>query len=376
MIAMNSVSHRVFKSISPRYSVVLLAADTLSSHDVTQWKLLADRALSSNPFIEPEFYLPSQKHLDTNTLGILVVLDEQGTWEFAVPVMQHLMNYGNPVPKLRALRTPYMFLDQPLVSGTNPGIVVTCLFNALSEQREWHGLGFAKSATDSLQFELMDFAANVCGAEINRSEIVERPCVKPQPTEELLKHCSSSRRKSLRKSWKRLEKLGQVSFRLIDQPDQIDQSVNEFLRLEASGWKAEAGTALHCLEKDEKFFREMCHQFAKEYRLIFGELLVDQQVVASTCNIQSGKQLFAFKIGWDQNFADCSLGYWSEILLANAIFEEDLPIDLIDSCSDADSYTGKIWTQRIRVGGVRYLWSRRARMIQSAKQIVKTLTDR
>ncbi|MBT5017772.1 MAG: GNAT family N-acetyltransferase, partial [Planctomicrobium sp.] len=189
----------------------------------------------------------------------------------------------------------------------------------------------------------------------------------------LLEQCSASRRKTLRKGWKKLSQAGDVEFRLRRLPNEIPSAIDSFLELEALGWKGEQGTALSCKSSHAVFFSKMCEEFSKAGRVIFGEILLNNQVIASTCNLLSGNTLFAFKIGWDHNYSNCSLGYWSEVLLADAIHHEAKEVCLIDSCSDEDSYTGKVWQDRIEIGSTILIWSRRAKLMREAKKVVKKL---
>lgn len=374
---MNTITHRILTTASPRHSVELIGLDKLSPQDFASWDCLAEHALAPNPFAQPDFVVPLVQNLGINDVAVLIVRDQSSRWLYAVPVVQHYFEEGSPLPKLRMLRSPYTFLEQPLVDRNDATITLSCLLDALSQQREWHGLGCAKAVVNSDQFELTEFAARICGVELHRTYQSTRPAVTPQSKEQLLEKCSSSRRKSLRKNWRRLEKRGAVEFRITQPVDgETDEPINTFLHLEALGWKGSEGTALASMPNDREFFRSVCQQFAKKDNLIFGELLVAGRVISSTCNFRSGNTLFAFKIGWDPDFSNCGIGYWSEVLLADAIFQHDSSVTFIDSCSDEESYTGKVWTERLQLSNAILVWSHRAKLVQGAKSVVRTIVNR
>lgn len=373
---MPAIIPRILDSATKRYQIELLSLDGLSATAVAQWRNLAQRAMEPNPFCDPDFVIPLVMHFDYSKAALLVVRDQFQQWQFATPVIQHHLEEGSPLPELRTLRSPYSFLNQPLVGRDNPVMTLTCLFDTLSRQRVWHGLGCGKVRSDAEQFELMEFSAQVCGVDFLTAQKNSRPSVIPRSQEELLQRCSSNRRKSLRKTWKKLTTSGKVEYRLNRPSAEELEAIETFLWLESTGWKGDQGTALTCQQHDRQFFRSMCQNFAREQKLYFGELLLNDRVIASTCNLQAEKVLFAFKIGWDAACTEFGLGYWSELLLADAVFREAPFIELIDSCSHEDSYTGSVWPERIEVSHALLLWSRRARLAQGAKTIVKSIVYR
>ena len=67
--------------------------------------------------------------------------------------------------------------------------------------------------------------------------------------------------------------------------------------------------------------------------------------MASTLNLLSGESLFAFKIGWDPEFAECSPGTLSELNLLEHCHE--VPgLNQIDSCAKPGSYVENVWPWR------------------------------
>lgn len=364
-------SKYIFSSKSFRYSTQLIDLHELDADQVVKWKQLAANAICANPFYHPEFLLPLASHLRVDGVKLLVVVDHEGDWQFAAPVVSYFFEQGLPLPKLRAVRSDYIFLDSPLLSNENSTEVIHTLLNSLSSQRNWHGIGFGKTLRKSLQAELLELAAISSDVELRRREVAVRPCVSPQPQDELLTKCSRNRRKTLRKGWKRLSQQGEIKYQLRIASRDISPAVSDFLKLEALGWKGTSGTALDCDASHANFFRDMCTGFSNEQRVVFGELHLDGEVISSTCNLLAGDTLFAFKIGWNPDFSECSLGYWSEILLADAVCKELKNVRLIDSCSNEESYTAKVWQERLEIQSLLLIWSRRAKLIRGAKDVVK-----
>jgi CelD/BcsL family acetyltransferase involved in cellulose biosynthesis len=156
---------------------------------------------------------------------------------------------------------------------------------------------------------------------------------------------SKSRRKTLKRNRRRLESYGSVEFRLHRPEPGDSRAVEEFLRLESLGWKGDQGTAMATDANHARFCRELVTGFAARGQVIFGELTVDDRPVASTLNLLSGESLFAFKIGWDPEFAECSPGTLSELNLLEHCHE--VPgLNQIDSCAKPGSYVENVWPWR------------------------------
>ena len=71
------------------------------------------------------------------------------------------------------------------------------------------------------------------------------------------KALSSSSRKKLRQHRRRLAEKGALESKVVNETEAVGSAVEEFLRLEAAGWKGRKGTALLCKPADATFTREM-----------------------------------------------------------------------------------------------------------------------
>jgi len=94
---------------------------------------------------------------------------------------------------------------------------------------------------------------------------------------------------------------------VVDRSDD-PSAYDEFMRIEASGWKGRRGTALGCDNGHAAFFREMCAAFAANGSLALLSLQADGRAIAMACNLVSDGVTFCFKIGYDEEFARFSPG--------------------------------------------------------------------
>ena len=206
-------------------------------------------------------------------------------------------------------------------------------------------LQIASHATD-LQ-RLLDCSTRAAGMKWFTDRTWERAAIRlTNLPADIVSLFSKSRRKSLRRSRKRLESAGTVSFRLT-RPIDATQSIDTFKRLESMGWKGEQKSAIDSNAANSTFFEQMVHGFATEQRVLFAELLVNREAICSSVNLLAGDRAFAFKIGWNPAFADTGPGIQCELDMVSTVASEIPEITMCDSCSTADSYLNNLWPDRI-----------------------------
>jgi hypothetical protein len=116
----------------------------------------------------------------------------------------------------------------------------------------------------------------------------------------------------------------------------IGRWIEEFLKLEASGWKGRCGGALACSEAGRQYFTEIVGAAFRRGRLLMLGLDYDHQPIARRCAFVAGDGSFAFKTTYDERFAMYSPGAILE--LDNLTQLEALQrISWMDSCAAADN---------------------------------------
>jgi CelD/BcsL family acetyltransferase involved in cellulose biosynthesis len=340
-------------------------AGELSRGHVARWRELADRSLDPNPFLEPEFVVPLLKHL--GGASRLVVVEEPATsrWLAAGLFQRDLGCRVFPLPHLASHSSPYTFLDQPLLDGERAGEALDVWFQSCRQRRDVLGLRFRSILASSATSCALASAAARNGVERHVESDWDRAqlVLAGIDRESLLESYSKSRRKSLRRARKELESRGRLKFGVAVPFSGDLAAADRFLRLESRGWKGRAHTSLQSDAAHARFFREMIVGFSKRRSAWFGELNVGRRTIASTCNVRSGNALFAFKVGWEPDFADGSPGLWSELELAHRAPQLDPTLERIDSCSTAGSHLESVWKDRCRMQSVTFAWSRRARLV-------------
>lgn len=183
------------------------------------------------------------------------------------------------------------------------------------------------------------------------------------------KSLSGSSRKKLRQRRRRLSEKGVLSAGIISDPDAIPKAIEEFLSLEASGWKGRQGTALLCNGADAAFFRTGLAALARQGSAAIHALRLDQRPVAMQLVVRAGHAAFTWKTAYDEEFRDFSPG----ILLledCTAAFLGDESISFVDSCAQDDTSYMSAWTGRQAVGD---LWIDTRRGASHAFQLLGKL---
>jgi CelD/BcsL family acetyltransferase involved in cellulose biosynthesis len=157
---------------------------------------------------------------------------------------------------------------------------------------------------------------------------------------------SKSKRKKLRQSAARLAELGRVEFVPLDENADIDVFVEEFLCLESSGWKREAGTALACEPAARDYFKAAVPAAHRDGMIHGLSLRLDGKPVAMICDFRLGGALFGYKTAYNEAFAKSSPGLMLEIENLRRLLEQPT-ISTADSCSAPGAAILKdLWPER------------------------------
>src|SRR5262249_40366936 len=143
------------------------------------------------------------------------------------------------------------------------------------------------------------------------------------------------KRRKLRRAEQRLAETGPVAYAVLSQDDDLDAWLANFLQLEASGWKRDAGSALVCHDADRDFFLEVMRAAFRQRRLTMMSLNVGGRPIAQLCNFLTGDGSFAFKVAFDEDYARHSPGALLELESLRQL-EAWPELHWMDSCTDAD----------------------------------------
>jgi len=335
-----------------KLKVTVYGLHELDSRILQQWQELEERALESNAYLSPSFIVPALKYLTPNLRPLIVCIesilgvDHRLT---GVGVFEYKTGTKNfPLPHVRAYLSPHSYLSGLLIDKDLVEPTLTAFFKYFCSFRGCYGIKFENRTADTQmaqQFDLVASHLKIAWIERIRKK---RAILIPRKTDSKLPEGPSVHKtsKSWRRSMKFLSKMGNVGWQVLS-GKQIDRDcIDRFLNLEHRGWKGTEGTSLLSKPHEEAFFREMISGFAQNGRAYFTELAIDDRVISSTSNLISAKAGFAFKVGWDQEFAEGSPGILNEIEFIENAAKVFPHLAYIDSGAEEGSYIDKLWQDR------------------------------
>ena len=172
-----------------------------------------------------------------------------------------------------------------------------------------------------------------------------RAAVRPAllPADVLSSVLSGRTLKNYRRKKRRLAAKGEYRWMLRTGADVDAGAIDRFLALEHTGFRRAERTSLLSDAAHEAFFRDMAARMAAEDKLFFAELSLDGTVIASNCNLRSGRFGFAFKLGWDPAYADYSIGTLNELELLQAMPTRLADLSHMDSGALPGSFMEELW---------------------------------
>jgi hypothetical protein len=122
-------------------------------------------------------------------------------------------------------------------------------------------------------------------------------------------HLTARRRSDLRRARRHAERMGVITCAIVaPNPDELGPILDEAFRVEASGWKGRAFTAL-ALDADlGSFFRQYAAAAARQGLLRVGLLRIGGRAAAMQLAVAHGGRYWLLKIGYDEAFAPASPG--------------------------------------------------------------------
>lgn len=91
-----------------------------------------------------------------------------------------------------------------------------------------------------------------------------------------------------------------VKFLYVSQPEDVKEAYQTFLKIEASSWKSEKGTALYLQDNEQRFFEEVLQAFAKTQQARVNVLRIGNRPAAAQLGLLTSNKLSLLKIGYDE----------------------------------------------------------------------------
>lgn len=338
---------------------------------IGRWCELAEAASDSNPFYHPALLLPALEHFDgKGTVRLLEAWDDNRLIGL-LPVETARRHGRVPCRNTRNFMHMHCFFGGPILRAGHEEAAWANLLGQLDTLPR-------AGAFLHLTGQDMDCASTqalkaVCQAEKRRLTNIhryERAMLRSDDDADTYwtAHVRSKKRKELRRLVNRLEEMGQVTHSRLEQRADLPRWCEDFLTLEASGWKGAEGTALASHAGERSFFRDICANAEAAGMLDMLRIDVDGRAIAMLVNFRHLRGSYSFKIAIDENFGRFSPGVLIEIDNLHHV-QGDPALDWMDSCAQADHpMIDHLWAERRPIAQYRVMLRGRggARMRRTA----------
>jgi CelD/BcsL family acetyltransferase involved in cellulose biosynthesis len=136
----------------------------------------------------------------------------------------------------------------------------------------------------------------------------------------------------LERKWRKIDRDHDAVWVLVEAPKDLDAELAEGLRIEASGWKGEGGTAIESASESAAFYRLMAAAFQARDELRFNWLHLDGTAVSFDFCLLYRDRLYTLKSGFDEDYKGLAPGLVHRLAVIRRCFE--LGIDEHDLLGD------------------------------------------
>ncbi|MEO8668536.1 MAG: GNAT family N-acetyltransferase [Bauldia sp.] len=342
--AARAVTPPVAKSIAPAWGFALVP---MNAAPVDEWAALALRDSADSVFFDPAFMLPLVRHLGGAT-ALATVRNGRGELIAAAPLAP--VRLGRIAPAFRLFGNPYAPLGAPLVDGEALDAGISGLVEGLAARGR--SLVVPDLPLDGPIAEIFRAMARrtrrpvVTLGEHLRGMLLRPATGSANPREAL----SAKRRNEYRRQMLRLADQGVVAIDSVTEEAAVRAAFEEFLDLEASGWKGRARTALLSRNATVEFARASVAALASEGRARIDTIRLVGQPIAVLVSFVAGATAYTWKIAYDESQARFSPGAQLMLEAGRSIFASTA-VERIDSCAVADHpMVDHVWKDRAAIG--------------------------
>ena len=338
-----------------------------------EWNDAVTRGRVSHPFLLHEWFRTWWDCFgEGRKLHIVVARDGDGIIGIAPMMAEQVHMYGLSVRKLDLLHNDHTPKSDWIIARS-PTAAYAALWNALRRpQDHWDLLQLSRLPSASPTAAVVTSLAlgDQCQTGSWRGDV--SPFLALSGTWDTYWASRSPKfRSNLRNRLSRLTKLGEPRLEVLELNDV--QACEDALRLEASGWKTDAHTAISSTPAVRQFYLSLAERGAARgwLRLMF--LTVGERRIAASYGACFDDTLFLFKTGYDPSYSACAPFKLLTYFAIQRSYAEGL--GEIDFLGDAEPWKFE-WTNTSRPHDWLFVFANtvRARLLHSLKfQVVPEL---
>lgn len=329
-----------------------------AGYDLTEeLDYLTHRAVEPNVFFSARFLAPAMPRLEDKLIRLLVMRDEdekRSRMRFLMPFSVERPGFSIGAPIMRVWANPYGPLGTPLLDQEGAAETLDNLFETLGRgELDLPSVMVIPSARmDGPFVQLLRAVAISRNLSVTESDLYERPMLQSLEDGQtyLDQSISAKHQRERRRQRRQLGKVGELTYDVARMPDEIRHRMEEFLTLEASGWKGRRRSAMVVDRYRAAFAREAITNLAESDNVRIHTLNLDGKAIASTIVFVMGGTAYTWKTAFDEKYAHYSPG---QLLMDDLTINhlDDPNIVITDSCAVPDHpVMSRLWRERCSMG--------------------------
>jgi hypothetical protein len=126
--------------------------------------------------------------------------------------------------------------------------------------------------------------------------------------EEITDNLSRKFRTNLKRAKKSLSRLGDIVLFSTSTKSDMQWALRELIRLESSGWKGKAGTAIKDNTQGMTFYANLVENFSENGGCEINLLRINGSSIAASLDLRVDRTVYGIKLGYDENYSKFSPG--------------------------------------------------------------------
>lgn len=320
------------------------------------WQDLCTRADAANVFMNPVLAgLAAQAYPERRSTALLAWQNDGampprllGIWAFSIGHAAHSLL---PTPMLCAPPVPNAYLATPVIDRHCIDAVLIAMIDCIARHKDLPAIvALEAMGADTATMQALVRVLRTRGAAPYVFSRARRPHLSSRLDGKtyLEQALSASSRKKLRQHRRRLAEKGDLKSAIVSEPMAVRAGFEDFLQLEAAGWKGREGAAMLRNSVDAEFERALIGALADNGDAAIHILTLDGRPVSMQMVLRAGACAFTWKTAYDEALRDFSPG---TLLLEDytAALLADATVTDVDSCSFDDSGFMGVWTERAEI---------------------------
>jgi len=320
-------------------------------------EFLSNRAMEPNIFFSARLLAPAMPRVEDKQVRFALIRDESGTrsrMRLLMPFTIEKPGFSMGASIIRTWANPFGPLGTPLVDAEDAAETIDNLLEALAspEARLPSVLVMPDVRLNGRFAQLAKAVAIGRNLPVTVTDTFLRPMLESlSDGETYLRHAISSHHlREMRRLWRNLAAQGTLAYSVARQPEEIRLRMEEFLLLEAKGWKGNRRSALINDRYRAAFAREAVSNLADADAVRIHTIDFDGRAIASLIVFVMAGEAYTWKTAYDEKMAPYSPGK----LLMMKLTEwhlEDANIVRTDSCAVPDHpIMSRFWEEREEMG--------------------------